>query len=211
MKNLQLDVKRNQKQLENVNINIEYKRGGLLARFCKFRGEFLLSFVPDFYFENITEIEIEFLEKNFINAVLLDIDNTLSPHGAEVPYDGVYEWVSKLKNAGIKIAIISNNKKSRVQLFSKKLDLEYYIFDAKKPFRKGFSNGKNLLKTENKNVLVVGDQIFTDVFGANFSDMKSALVEPKDKNEPFGIRIKRFIEKPIRFIIKIKYKKYRRY
>lgn len=163
----------------------------------------MLSFLPNFYFESVTDIDIGFLQKYAVKAVLLDIDNTLSPHGAIVPYDGVCEWVNNLKNLGIKIAIISNNKEKRVRLFAENLKIKYYIANAKKPFKSGFILAKEMLDVDEKSILVVGDQIFTDILGANLAKMKSVLVEPKDKNEPFSIKLKRVFEVPLRFTSKI--------
>lgn len=155
----------------------------------------------------MTDINVETLKKYNIRAVLLDIDNTLSPHGATVPYDGVSNWINKVQKAGIKIAIISNNKEKRVRLFAENLKIIYYIFDAKKPLKSGLKKASDLLKTDKENILVIGDQIFTDVLGANLFGMKSALVEPKDKKEPFSIKIKRILEILFRFLAKMKCKR----
>ena len=167
----------------------------------------MLSFLPNFHFESVTDVDIEFLQKYAVKAVLLDIDNTLSPHGAIMPYDGVCEWLNNLKNSGIKTAIISNNKEKRVQLFAENLKIKYYIANAKKPFKSGFILAKEMLGVDKKNILVIGDQIFTDILGANLAEIKSVLVEPKDKNEPFSIKLKRIFEVPLRFTSKITCKK----
>lgn len=171
------------------------------------RGEFLIFFLPDFYFISVTDITTEFLQKHEIKAILLDIDNTLSQHGSTEPYNGVKNWLDEVRKIGINLAIISNNKEERVRLFAQNLNLDYYISDANKPFKVGFYIAKDLLKVEQKNILVVGDQIFTDILGANLSGMKSVLVEPKDKNEPILIKVKRVVEFPFRFVAKMKYKK----
>lgn len=162
----------------------------------------MLSFLPNFYFQNVTDINIEFLQQHYVKAVLLDIDNTLAPHGAVVPYDGVNEWLNDLRLFGIKTAIISNNKEKRVKLFAENLKIKYYIANAKKPFKPGFILAKKVLKVDKKNILVVGDQIFTDILGANLAGIKSILVEPRDKNEPFSIKLKRVFEIPFRVAAK---------
>lgn len=164
----------------------------------------MFSFLPNFYLKDVTDVDIAFLQKNDIKAVLLDIDNTLSPHGAILPYDGVCEWINNLKNSGIKVAIISNNKEKRVRLFAENLKIKYYIANANKPFKSGFNLAKEMIDVDRKNIFVIGDQIFTDILGANLAEIKSILVEPKDKNEPFSIKLKRFFEVPFRFISKFK-------
>ena len=167
----------------------------------------MLSFLPNFYFQNVTDINIGLLQRYAVKAVLLDIDNTLSPHGAIVSYDGVRDWINDLRVLGIKVAIISNNKEKRVKLFAEDLKIKYYIANANKPLKSGFILAKKILKVDEKNILVVGDQIFTDILGANLAKMKCVLVEPKDKNEPFSIKLKRDFEVPFRFVSKFKCKK----
>lgn len=98
----------------------------------------MLSFLPNFYFQNVTDINIELLQRYAVKAVLLDIDNTLSPHGAIVSYDGVRDWINDLRVLGIKVAIISNNKEKRVKLFAEDLKIKYYIANANKPLKSGF-------------------------------------------------------------------------
>lgn len=157
---------------------------------------------PDFCFDNVTDIDIDFLEWNGIKAVLLDIDNTLTQHNGTEPYDGVREWVDSIKSAGVKVAIISNAKdEQRVRLFAEKLEIDNYIWDAKKPFTKGFGQLTKDLGVDKSEVVVIGDQIFTDVLYANCVGAMSILVDPKDKKEALSIRIKRILEIPFRGLI----------
>lgn len=155
----------------------------------------------------MTEVSTEFLQNCNVKAILLDIDNTLSSHGASIPFDGVRGWLENLKNSGIKIAIISNNNEKRVRLFAENLKIKYYISNANKPFKSGFLLAEEMLDVNKANILTVGDQIFTDILGANLSGMKSALIEPKDKKEPVSIKIKRVLEVPFRLASRIRYKR----
>ncbi len=159
-------------------------------------------FFPTISVDNVTDINLETLKKYNIKALLLDIDNTLSLHGSSAPYKGITDWLNYVKNANIKIMIISNNKGKRVKTFSQVVELDY-ISDAKKPFYFGFNKATNQLNVNKSDILVVGDQIFTDILGANLYGMKSALVKPQDKNEPISIRIKRFLEVPFRALIEL--------
>ena len=145
----------------------------------------------------IIDIDEQLLKEMKVKAILLDIDNTLSLHGKEEPLEGVIEWLKNLKRLGYSLFIISNNKLKRVQMFANKLDIEF-IAMAKKPFKSGFNAAKNILKLEPSEILVVGDQIFTDILGANLSNMKSVLLEPVDTNENKFIKFKRILERPIR-------------
>lgn len=163
-------------------------------------------FYPTISVNSVIDIKLETLKKYNIKALLLDIDNTLSLHGAPIPYEGVMNWLSDIKSEGIKVMIISNNKSERVKSFSQAIGLDY-ISNAKKPFYSGFNKAINILNVNKKDILVVGDQIFTDILGANLCGMKSALVRPKDKNEPISIIIRRFFEIPFRIIIEYRNKK----
>ncbi len=165
----------------------------------------MFSFIPTISVGDITDITEEMIKKYRIKAFLLDIDNTLSAHGSEIPNNGVEEWINNMKNNGLRIMIISNNKGERVKNFSNLLNLEY-IDKAKKPLRSGFNKALNILNTNSHETMVIGDQIFTDILGANLSGIKSALVTPKDKNEPIGIKIKRVFEIPFKIVIKYKVK-----
>ncbi len=151
---------------------------------------------PKKYYKSVKDITLEFLNENNINGLILDVDNTLLDYYRNIP-DGVQEWIEKLKKEGIKCCILSNtNKKDKVKHIAKILDLPYVYF-AKKPSKSGFLKAKNILQIENKNIAVVGDQIFTDVFGANRCKMYSILVEPIGKKDILMTEIKRPIEKLI--------------
>ena len=156
-----------------------------------------MSIYPDVYFENVTKITIEFLKKNCIKALILDIDNTLVDFDKKI-LDGALEWCNNLKGQGIKFYILSNtNKKEKVEKVSKTLNIPYIMF-AKKPFKGGFLKVQNELEISNsKNIAVVGDQIFTDVIGARRANMYSILTKPIDKRDIIVTKIKRPIEEII--------------
>lgn len=148
---------------------------------------------PKIYLENVTKITIEFLKENSLKAIILDIDNTLIDFD-KVLLNGVKEWCNNLKRQDIKFYILSNtNKKEKVEKVAKELEIPYTMF-AKKPFKKGFQKAKENLKLENSEIAVVGDQIFTDIIGANRSGMYAILTKPIDKRDILMTRIKRPLE-----------------
>ena len=151
---------------------------------------------PKIYLENVTKITIEFLKENGIKALILDIDNTLLDFDKNL-LEGVEEWCNNLKGQGIKFYILSNtNKKEKVERVSRKLDIPYIMF-AKKPFKKGFFKAKEALQLKTSQIAVAGDQIFTDVIGANRSNMFSILTKPIDKRDILMTRIKRPFEEAL--------------
>jgi len=148
---------------------------------------------PKAYFENVKQINIDFLNKNNIKALILDVDNTILDFNKNIP-EGIKEWCEELKKQKIKFCILSNsNKKAKVQMVSEKLDIPYFYF-AKKPFKKGFKKAIKLLEEKQENIAAVGDQIFTDIIGANRCKLFSILVKPLAKKDILITRIKRPLE-----------------
>ena len=153
-------------------------------------------FYPKAYLNNVKEIDIDFLNKNDIKGIILDVDNTLINFKKEL-LDGVECWCDNLKKEGIVFCIVSNsNKKEKVREIAKKLDIPFIYF-AKKPLKSGFKKAKKLLEMEAKNIAVVGDQILTDVIGANRVKMFPILVKPIEEREYLITKIKRPFEKLI--------------
>ncbi len=157
---------------------------------------------PNAHFQSVKDISIDFLHKNKINALILDVDNTLIDYNKNLEED-VKKWVDDLKNRGIKLYILSNsNKKEKVEKVAKELNLEYEYF-AKKPLKSGFKKVQKKLQEDPKNIGIVGDQIFTDVIGGNRCKMFTILVEPIDEKDIWITMLKR----PIENLIKEKYKR----
>lgn len=151
---------------------------------------------PNEYFNSVKEISIELLNKNNIKGLILDVDNTLINLERVMPA-GVLEWAQDLKRNGIKICILSNsNNIKKVEEVAKIIDVPY-IFFGKKPFKAGFLRAKGILKLNSNNIAVVGDQIFTDIIGANRCNMFSILVKPIEEKDYLITRIKRPVEKII--------------
>lgn len=157
---------------------------------------------PDAYLNKVEEITIEFLQKNKLKALILDIDNTLIDYNKNLS-ESVIKWVTDLKGQGTKLYILSNtNNKEKVEKIAQKLGLPY-INLAKKPFKKGFLKVQKILNEKEENIGVVGDQIFTDVIGGNRCNMYTILVDPIDKKDYWYTAWKR----PLENKIKNKYKK----
>lgn len=157
---------------------------------------------PKIYLENVRKITIDFLNKNNIKALILDVDNTLIDFDKNME-KGTKEWCEELKKQGIKFCILSNsNKVEKVKKVAEDLGVVYFYF-ATKPLKRGFKKASNILKEKNENIAVVGDQIFTDVIGANRCKMFSILVKPIAEKDLIITRIKRPLEN---YIIK-KYQK----
>ena len=153
---------------------------------------------PDIQFEKVEQITIEFLQKNKIKALILDVDNTLIDYNKNMS-KSVVNWAKEMKGQGIKLYILSNtNNKEKVKTVAQKLDIPYKHF-AMKPLKRGFKYIQKETKIKPENIAVVGDQIFTDVLGGNRSNMFTILVDPIDKQKDYWYTAwKRPIEKKIK-------------
>lgn len=156
-----------------------------------------MIFYPKSYFNSILEIDSNFFLKNNIKAILLDIDNTILDTEDNM-VEGLEDWVKNIQNQGIKFCIVSNtNKKKKAERMSKILDIPYVYF-AKKPLKFGFKKAKKILQEENnQNIAVIGDQVLTDVLGANRCKMYSILVAPLKSSDIWVTKFNRLLEKQI--------------
>lgn len=158
---------------------------------------FYQKFYPKKIYKNVLEIKYNFLKENDIKAIFLDIDNTIIDFDNKI-LEGLEEWINILKKENIKFCIVSNtNKKEKAKKMSELLNIPFVYF-ATKPLKRGFYKAKKKINvTDNKSIAVVGDQIMTDVFGANRCKMYSILVEPIKNKDIFVTRFNRIIEKKI--------------
>ena len=161
-------------------------------------------FYPSEYYTSTYVIDFEEYYKKGYRGILFDIDNTLVPHNAAADKRAV-RLMESLKSYGYKICLVSNNKEPRVAEFNKKLKVNY-IYKAGKPKKAGYIRAMNLIGTDTSNTLFVGDQLFTDLWGANAANIKSILVKPIDKKEEIQIVLKRIPEK---FILHFYLKKHK--
>ncbi|MCG0276393.1 MAG: YqeG family HAD IIIA-type phosphatase [Thermosediminibacteraceae bacterium] len=153
-------------------------------------------FLPDFYVNDIFEIDFDCLRKKNIKAILIDLDNTLIPWNSDEIDDKLIEWIRCGKEKGIKFCIVSNNLARRIMACSKKLGIPA-VTGAFKPGKKIFLKGMEITGTSIKETAFVGDQLFTDVLGAKRIGMMAILVKPISKNEFFWTKIIRRIERRI--------------
>lgn len=163
-------------------------------------------FYPDILFPDIYEITPDFLQSQKVRGLILDLDNTIAPYEIAEPDDRIRAWFDAMKNAGIRMAFVSNNKGERVHLFNRTLGLPVFA-GAKKPFAAGVRKALAELGIAPHESVGLGDQIFTDCLACHRAGMRFYLVPPiKDKTTLF-FKSKRFLERP--FVGKFKnYKVY---
>ena len=150
---------------------------------------------PTEYYKSTYSINFDKYYNLGYRAIIFDIDNTLVPHDAKHD-DRSRKLFKHLNELGFKICFVSNNDKDRVAPFCNEVGGNY-ICKAGKPMAKGYLKAMKKMGTTRENTLFVGDQLFTDIWGANNAKLHSILVKPIDKKEEIQIVLKRFLEYPI--------------
>ena len=155
-------------------------------------------FYPAEMAESSYDINYEELYRKGYRGLIYDIDNTLVEHGADANAE-VVALFRRLNKIGFRICLLSNNKAPRVRRFYRGARVKgvklHYIFNAQKPRRRNYLKAMVLMRTTKKNTLFIGDQLFTDVYGANRSGIRSILVKPINKAEEVQIVAKRKLER----------------
>ena len=151
-------------------------------------------FLPKLFLDSVYDITVKLLADNNIKGLILDLDNTLVAQYIERPDQKLIDWINSLKKNAIKLCIVSNGSGKRVRKFNESLGLDV-VAKAKKPCKKGFKKALDMMNLRQDEVAVVGDQLFTDIWGGNRLGMFTILVRIIDKREEFFVRLKRYPEK----------------
>lgn len=154
----------------------------------------LQIFYPDEYIDSTYLIDFEQKYREGYRGIIFDVDNTLVEHGfpADERAKALFE---RLHELGYQMILLSNNKEPRVKQFCDDVVGARYIFKAGKPKKAGYEKAMEMMHTERDNTLFVGDQIFTDVWGAKRTGIHSILVKPIHPKEEIQIVLKRYLEK----------------
>lgn len=157
-------------------------------------------FFPDRYVASTYVIDFEKLYEEGVRGIIFDIDNTLVPHGAPADQRAI-EFFERLKKIGFHCCLISNNQEPRVKMFNEKIQVDY-VYDAHKPSTKNYCRAMEIMGTDVRNTVFVGDQLFTDVWGAKRAGIPNILVKPIHPKEEIQIVLKRYLEKIVLFFYK---------
>lgn len=151
-------------------------------------------FYPDEYLDSTYDIDFDALYQKGYRGIIFDIDNTLVEHGAPATERSIALF-HHLTELGFKTMLLSNNKEPRVKMFFDKVEATDYIYKADKPLKRGYEKAMERMGTSRETTLFVGDQLFTDVWGANGAGIHSILVKPIDPKEEIQIVLKRKLER----------------
>ncbi len=151
------------------------------------------NFIPDIYQKNIYDIDYHKLKKRGIKCLLFDLDNTLVPVKTDTPTKKVKELFHFLET-DFKVIIISNSNRKRLIPFKEGLNVDVAA-SAHKPFKKKYLKIMATYKFKEHEIAAIGDQLLTDIYGANKIGITSILISPIGEYEKFGTKINRFFEK----------------
>ncbi|MDB5083452.1 MAG: family hydrolase [Bacilli bacterium] len=155
----------------------------------------LQQFVPNLFVSSIYEIDLPALQSAGIKGIITDLDNTLVAWSDKLATPEVVQWLDDVRdNYGMRVTIVSNNKEARVSEFAGPLSVRY-ISNARKPTGEAFDLAMQWMGTSLEQTAVIGDQLFTDIWGGNRRRLYTILVVPIHDREWFGTKVLRLMEK----------------
>jgi hypothetical protein len=154
------------------------------------------NYIPDAYEKSIYYIDYEKLKERGIKCILFDLDNTIVPLSIKKPNKKIKEFFKKIKEMGFKIIIFSNSTKARIKPFKEELEVDC-AFSCKKPMKKKYELILKEYRFNVSEVVIVGDNIVTDILGGNKVGITTILVNPISSNEKITTKISRLYEKRI--------------
>ena len=157
----------------------------------------LEKFYPGEYLDSTYVIDFDRLYEEGYRGIIFDIDNTLVPHGAPAD-ERACALFAHLKELGFQCMLLSNNKEPRVKMFNDAVHVSY-IYKAGKPSVRGYEDAMRRIHTTPDTTIFIGDQIFTDIYGANRAGIRTYLVQPIHPKEEIQIVLKRYIERIVMF------------
>lgn len=163
------------------------------------------TFYPDKIQNSVYDIDFAALYEQGYRGIIFDIDNTLVEHGADAD-ERAEKFFADLEKIGMKSCLLSNNKQERVDRFNKNIRT-CSIYKAGKPKKGGYERAMALMETKLSNTLFIGDQLFTDVWGAKRMGMANILVRPLAKHEEIQIVLKRYLERVVLYFYQKSLKK----
>ena len=150
----------------------------------------------DVVYESIFDIDYDRLYEMGIRGLFFDIDNTLEPYNTAKPSEKTAAFLNELREKGFKVGVVSNAKKERTETFCGNV-IPDRVYNAGKPLKKGFSEMCTRFGLTSSQVAMIGDQLYTDIYGGNRSGLFTVLVKPIDLSlEPPFVAFKRILEKP---------------
>lgn len=156
----------------------------------------LKRFLPNQHVQNVFEITPAILKEKGIKGIITDLDNTLVAWDVADATPEIIQWFKQMEDNGIRVTIISNNNEKRVKLFSEPLKTPF-VYSARKPLTKAFKKASKQMELSKDEIVVIGDQLMTDVLGGNSAGFYTILVVPIVQTDGFWTKFNRRVERRI--------------
>lgn len=153
-------------------------------------------FVPDVYAKSIYTINYEKLKKNGIKCLLIDLDNTIAPIKIDSPDKTLKDLFNELQSMGFKLIILSNSPKNRIRPFKEILNVDSAA-SSHKPLSTKYRKIMKMYGYKDTQIAAIGDQLLTDILGANLVGITSILVNPMSNIDYFWTKVNRYFEKKL--------------
>ncbi len=163
------------------------------------------KFFPYQYIDSIYNVDYNKLYAEGFRLILTDLDNTLISYMHTDPTEELFEWKRKVEEIGFEVIVVSNSENKRVKHFAELFNTKY-VNSAMKPLKKGYKKGLKKTSFTKEQTIFMGDQLMTDIYGANRVGLNSILIKAIDKKtERFVTRVNRYFEKRVLKLAKKKY------
>lgn len=161
------------------------KEAGMLKKLC-----------PKYQAQSILELDLEELERAGIKGIIFDLDNTLVEWKKDTLSSEVIDLITRFKDKGFKLCILSNALEHRVENVAQVLNVPY-VSRAVKPRKTPFRKALEIMGTNPEETAVVGDQLFTDILGGNRMELYTIWTPPLSSTEFVSTKAVRQIEKMV--------------
>ena len=151
---------------------------------------------PDYYYESIFIIPYQELLDKSIRGLIFDVDNTLVPFDTTRPPAKIKTLLHRLQRMGFTVCLLSNNTKKRVGVFNEDLQVTA-IHSAMKPLSRGINRAIKQMGTRREETVIIGDQLFSDVWGGKNAKITTIMVKPISKKDFRSVKIKRIFERMV--------------
>lgn len=158
------------------------------------KGNFMKHLKPHLYVESLQEIELEYLWSIGKRGIILDVDNTIAPWRDDRITAEAHEFINEAIKLKYKVCLLSNASQKRVEKAADVYCIPF-VAPALKPRSKAFKRAAKVLGLKSENVVMIGDQIFTDILGGNRAGCHTILVKPINNHEFIGTKLMRKLER----------------
>lgn len=149
---------------------------------------------PDYYYDSVFMIPYSELLKKNIRGLIFDIDNTLAPYNVARPPAKITALIRRLQRMGFQVSLLTNNTEKRMRLFNEHLSI-ISVHGALKPLTGGIKRAMREMGTGRGETVIIGDQLFSDVWGGKNARITTILVKPISKKDIFTVKLKRRLER----------------